>query len=223
MRARHVFFAAAALIAAYGCSGSVTARGIAQIRAISAVSNPASIDVFTDFNAVALALTNGAGAPYGSQPATFLSVGVRQTGTTTTIASGNIEAGVNGKYSLIPYQTGASTVGILALNDSTTAPGAVSFKVRLVHVNRNLGPVDLYIIDPDAELHESTPVLTNVNYQTATSYIELGAGIQKEIVLAEAGTTNEVGNVINATPASGAIHTLILLDNSGPILNIYND
>ncbi len=223
MRARHVLLVAAALVAAYGCGGAVTARGVARIRAISAVSNPPAIDVFTDFNAVALALTNGSGIGYGSQPATFLSVGVRQTGTTTTIASGNLQADVDGKYTLIPYQTGTSTVGILTLDDSTAAPGSVNFKVRLVHVNRNLGPVDLYIVDPDAELDESTPVLTNVNYQTATGYIELAAGLQKVIVLTQAGTTTEVGNVINATPSFGAIRTIMLLDNSGPTLNLYND
>lgn len=223
MRARHLFFAAAVLISTWGCGGSVTARGIAQIRAISAVTNPTAIDVFTDFNIVAIGLTNGSGAGYGSQPATLLSVGVRQTGTTASIASGNIQAEVGGKYSLIPYQTGTSTVGILALDDSVSAPGAVKFKVRLVHVDRNVGLVDLYFVDPDADLSESTPVLTNVNYQTATGYVELDAGIQKEIVVTQAGTTNVIGNIISATPSSGAVHTLMLLDHSGPALNIYND
>ena len=223
MRARHVFLAAAALVMAYGCGGSVTTRGIAQIRAISAVTNPSVIDVFTDFNIVAIALTNGSGVGYGSQPANSLSIGVRQTGTTTTIASGDVQAEVGGKYSIIPYQSGSNTVGILVLDDSVSDPGAVKFKVRLAHVDRNVGPVDLYIVDPDSDLSESTPVLTNVTYQTATGYIELDAGIQKEIILAQAGTTNVIGNVITTTPGSGAIHTLLLLDNSGPALNIYND
>ncbi len=210
-------------IAAFGCGGSVTNRGIAQVRAISAVSNPSSIDVFTDFNVVALGLGNGEGAVYSSQPAASLALGIRQSGTTTTIASGNLEAGVNGVYSIIPHQTSASTVGIIALLDNASAPTGANAKARLVHVDRNIGSVDLYYLDPDGELADATPVITNINFQQASGYVDLVAGLQKQLILTRTGTKTVVGSAVALTIPSGSVRTLLLLDDSGPQLNIYAD
>lgn len=225
MRAKHLLFGLVAGIAVAGCGGSLTNHGIAQIRAISAVTNPTRIDVFTDFNLVASDLVNGEEADYSNQTATFLSIGVRQFGTTQTIASGNLTPGVGQKYTIVPYQAGANAVALAILSDNEPAPAAGKFKIRLTHVDRLVAGVDLYYVDPDADLSEETPVVTNLNYQNATGYVELNAGLAKELVITLAGTTTVVGNEIALTAPDGAFRTLLLLDNgvAGAALNIYID
>ena len=213
----------AAVIAAYGCGGAVTARGLAQVRAISAVSNPGLIDVFTDFNLVAIGLENGGGGGYSSQTASFLSLGVRQTGTTTTIASGDLNAGVDKKYTVIPHQTGSSAIGIIALADDAATPGATKFMFRFVHVDRNSDAVDVYFLNPDEEPIDGTPIISNLDFQEATGYLELTAGIQKQIVMTEAGTTTVIGDPILLTPPTGSKRTFMLFNDGGPAVNIYSD
>lgn len=223
MRAKYILLGIAAIIAVNGCGGAVTARGIAQVRAISAVSNPGLIDVFTDFNLVAVGLQNGGGGGYSSQTADVLSLGVRQTGTTTTIATGNLNAGVDNKYTVIPHQTGSSTVGIIALADDAATPGTTKFMFRFVHVDRNTDGVDVYFLNPDDEPADGTPIISNLDFQEATGYLELAAGTQKQVVLTEAGTTNVIGDPILLTPASGSKRTFMLFNNGGPAVNIYAD
>lgn len=223
MRAKQILFGLAAILAINGCGGALTARGIAQVRAISAVSNPALIDVFTDFNLVAVGLTNGNGGGYSSQTATLLSLGVRQTGSTSTIVSGDLNAGVNNKYTIFPHQVTSNTVGIIVLEDNAASPGSTKFMLRLVHLNRNLDEVDLYFVDPDADLSASTPTISGLDFQQASGYIELTAGIQKEIVITEAGTTNVIGTSTTLTPAAGSIRTMMMFDNGNPAVNIYSD
>jgi hypothetical protein len=223
MKAKHFLFGLLGLVVIAGCGGSVTSRGIAHIRAISAVTNPSRIDVFTDFDIVGSDLTNGEGVPYDDQPSGNLSVGVRQFGTSTTLASGNIAIDVNDKVTLIPYQTGSNTIGILGFLDGTAAPGATKFKARIVHVDRFVGAVDVYFEDPDADLADKTPILAGLNFEGSTGYLELDAGIQKEFILTQAGTKTPIGNALAITGGNGALHTILLLDNSGPALNLYND
>lgn len=223
MRAKTILLGIAAILAVNGCGGALTARGIAQVRAISAVSNPALIDVFTDFNLVAVGLQNGGGGGYSSQTASLLTLGVRQTGSTTTIASGDLNAGVNNKYTIIPHQTGSSTVGIIALSDDAATPGAAKFMFRFVHVDRNSDAVDVYFLNPDEEPADGTPIISSLDFQEASGYLELTAGIQKQIVLTDAGTTTVIGDPILLTPATGSKRTFMLFNDGGPAVNAYSD
>ncbi|MBC8065411.1 MAG: DUF4397 domain-containing protein [Chlorobia bacterium] len=223
MRAKHLISGLALILVFAGCGGSVTSRGVAQLRAISAVSNPTRIDVFTDFNLIASDLTNGEGAGYSNQTATQLTLGVREFGETQTLASGNLDAAPGEKFTILPHQTGNSTIGILAIADNATTPAAGKFKLRLVHVDRLVGGVDVYVVNPGADLSLETPVLANVVFQKATAYVELTAGIQKDIVITSTGTTNQLGNLISLTPANGSIRTLMFFDSSGPALTLYSD
>lgn len=223
MRAKVVIFGLF-LLTILGCGGgALTTRGIAQLRAISAVTDPTSIDAFTDFNIVGTSLEVADATGYSNQTANLLTLSIRQTGTTNTLASATLNAGVDEKYTMFPYQTGASTVGILVAGDNTSAPAAAKCKVRFVHVDRLVGNVDVYYVDPDADLTEEDPVFINIPYQGGSGYIELDAGLQKEIIVTNAGTTNQVGNLISLTIPSLGVRTLLFLESSGPKLNIYTD
>lgn len=193
------------------------------MRAISAITNPAAIDVFTDFNLVATNLTNGQISGYSNQQADLLNVGIRQFGETETLVSGVVDAGVGEKYTLIPHQTGAASWAIIALPDNIDAPAANQFKVRLTHVDRFTGLVDLYFVDEGADLTLETPVATGIGFQSDTGYFSLPGGVQKEFVLTLAGKKTVVGNSIVLTPVAGSVRTLLLLDNGTPALNIYTD
>jgi hypothetical protein len=223
MRANQIFIGCLLAIFAIGCGGSLTNHGIAQLRAISAVTNPSAIDVFTDFNLVATNLHVGEGSQYSNQTASDLAVGVRQFGDNQTIVAGNISLGVGDKATLIPYQTGAATVGLMGFLDDATTPAVGKFKLRVIHADRFIGLVDVYFAAPGADLSLETPIITNLNFEEGAGYIELNAGIPSEITITQAGTVNVIGTPLQLTPPSQAVRTLILMENGGPVLNIYND
>ncbi len=222
MRAKVIVFGLLALTI-LGCGGAVTNRGIAKLRALSAVTTPTSIDAFTDFDIVGTGLEVNNITSYTSQAANNLTVAVRESGQTGTLASASLAAEVDGKYTMIPYMTGLSTVGILLANDTIDLPAVSKGKFRFVHVDRLIGNVDVYYVDPTADLTEETPIFSNVPYQGITNYVELSAGIQKEIIVTNTGTVNQVGNTISITAPSQAVRTLLFLDKGGPSLHIYTD
>jgi hypothetical protein len=223
MRAKYFLIGLLGLAAIGGCGGSVTTRGVAQIRAISAVTNPARLVVFTDFNIIGSDMSVGDVTGYGNQTATLMSIGARQFGTTQTLASVNLEPAVGEKFTILPFQNTLNSIGILVFQDGAAAPAAGKFKVRLGHVARLTGNVDLYVVGPGANLSQETPVATNLAFQNATGYLELTAGQPREIILTQTGTVNQIGNSIALTPAVASIRTLVLLESNGPKLNIYED
>lgn len=223
MRAKHLFLAVAAVVSLVGCGGSVTSHGIAQVKAVDFLTTPATVDVFTDFTFVATGLTVGVASDYSSQTASDLSVGVRQSGTTSTLASASLSAAVNGKYTVFAYPNATNDPALLILTDDFTAPAAASYKLRFVHADRLLGNVDVYVTSPSADLSTSTPILTNVALGGGSSYIELGVIGQVTVRMTNTGTTTVVGTPISFTPASGSFKTFAVYQSSGTQTVLYAD
>lgn len=225
MRVKHAFLALCAIAALVGCGGSTTedSGGEATMRALSVITSPASVDVFTDFELVAVGLVTGEMGGYGSINAGLVGVGVRQTGGTQTIASTDFTAGTGLRYTIVAYPNASNAPAVMAVEDDFTAPVAGKFKMRLFHVDRLIGNVDVYITAPGDSLSASTPVLTNVPFTGATSYVAHSAASQVSIRITTTGTTTQVGPEVLVTPADGSIKTLTLFNSGGPSINLYAD
>jgi hypothetical protein len=223
MKAKFLVVLTSALLALVGCGGSVTSQGIANVRGVSLTSSPAQVDIYSDFNLIGFGLSIGQVSPYSLQQANLLSVGVRQTGNTGALDSVNANFANATKYTVFAYPVGASALGLFILTDTTTAPAAGKFKLRLVHLDRLQTGVDVYFTDPDTDLTLESPVMQNVAFEDATAYVELLAGVSKQVRLTKTGTTTQVGSSINFTPVIGATQTLAYYDNSGPTVTLYTD
>jgi len=223
MRATHVIFGLAALAALVGCGGALTSHGIAKVRGIDALTSPTPVDIFTDFDLVATGLTVGQSSAYSSQTASDLSVGVRQTGTTTTLASTFLTTAPNGLYTVIAFPDAGNTPTVLAMADTFTAPTGTDWKIRFAHVDRLVGNVDVYVTAPAADLSTATPVITNQPLGSASAYVELTNIGQVSVRITLTGTTTTVGPEILVTPGSLSFKTLMLYENSGAKTVLFSD
>ncbi|MCC7228781.1 MAG: DUF4397 domain-containing protein [Fimbriimonadaceae bacterium] len=223
MRVRQFFFFGLVATALVGCGGSVTSNGIANIRGINASSSPALVDLFTDFNLIGFSIPSGQASQYSLQQAQLLTIGVRQTGTTTTIGSANFQPDPKTNYSVVFYPTGASAWSFLFLQDSVTAPAATKFKLRLINTNLGGGTVDVYFTDPDTDLTLETPVFDNIPFTGVTASIDLAAGIAKQIRITPGNSTTPIVPAINLTGVSGATHSLLLWNSAGPKATLLTD
>jgi len=78
-----------------------------------------------------------------------------------------------------------------------------------------VGNVDLYITAPGDTLAGATPVLTNIPFTGATSYITHATGAQVLIRYTLAGTKTQVGTDLFADFNSLAVRTLALYQSGG--------
>lgn len=223
MRAKQILLAALAALTLAGCGGSVTTDGIAKMRAMNFLITPSSVDLFTDFNLIAFNLGTGQGSAYSLQTASFLTIGVRQSGTTTTIASTNLNAGRDNNYTVVSYPNASNVPALITLLDDFTAPASAKFKIRLIHVDRLIGNVDLYVTAPGADLSTATPIASNISFTGATNYIESAGGSAISIRITNTGTTNLVGQEILITPPVGSFRTVVLYNDSGAKTTFFSD
>lgn len=223
MRTISTIVAAALGLLLFGCGGDTGTSGFTQLRAISAVSVPNQIDVFSDFNTIGANLSNGAASGYSSHPAGTLNLGMRQSGTTQTILTGSMTGLLNQRHTIIPHQTGTNSWAMIALVDDAAPAPVTKFRLRLVHVERFEGDVDVYFVEPGADLSTEVPIVTDLPFQTSTGYIELDAGDPMEIRITRANTLEEIGNIVAFTPPGASARTLMIFDDAGTRLQLYTD
>ena len=223
MRTISTIVAAALGLLLFGCGGDTGTSGFTQLRAISAVSVPNQIDVFSDFNTIGANLSNGAASGYSSHPAGTINLGMRQSGTTQTILTGSMTGLLNQRHTIIPHQTGTNSWAMIALVDDAAPAPVTKFRLRLVHVERFEGDVDVYFVEPGADLSTEVPIVTDLPFQTSTGYIELDAGDPMEIRITRANTLEEIGNIVAFTPPGASARTLMIFDDAGTRLQLYTD
>jgi hypothetical protein len=218
-----LILAAFASVIALGCGGAALSSGTAQLRTISAINSPAAVDVFTDVGAVATNLTVGEASGFSSHAAQIIGVTVREAGTSNILVSGSLNLNVNQRYTLYPYQAGSSTYDMIALVHNAGLPIPGKFRLRLVHVDRFSGPVDVYFAPSGANLALETPVIQNRSFESASGYVDLDSGVSRDITVTEAGTTNIVGSPISINAGSGTARTVVLYDDGSDTTSIYSD
>jgi hypothetical protein len=105
-------------------------------------------------------------------------------------------------------------VTTLILTDENTAPAGDSAKIRIVQASPGLGPVDVYITAPAADLTTETPDIITFAFQDASAYFTVPIGAQR-VRITTAGTKTVLVDVTGAAfPAltRGQIRTVIALD-----------
>ncbi|OJU63505.1 MAG: hypothetical protein BGO01_11965 [Armatimonadetes bacterium 55-13] len=206
-----------------GCGGSVTSQGISRVRALNLLDSPASIDVVSDGTLVALGLGTGNLSGYSQVQSGFVPFNARPDGSTNTIASFDLTASNNVNYTVVAYKNSSNQPAMSATIDDYTAPDAGLYKVRIIHLDRLVGNVDLYVTQPDADLADETPVVTNVPFEFATGYYQFTAGSSLEFRITNAGTKTVIGQALTLNPNAGVFRSIAIYDNSGVQTKLISD
>ncbi|HKE39075.1 MAG TPA: DUF4397 domain-containing protein [Casimicrobiaceae bacterium] len=169
-----------------GCSKSGGGSGNAQFRIFNAFSEATAVNAAVGGTVVAAGLgfqgmTHYVSVPSGSQTLLVNVVGAVSPLVNTTISLG----GAN--YSYLLYGT-SSLLGTTLAIDSFNDPGSGMFSVRVANAAAGVGPLDLYLTAPGADLTNTAPAVSNVAYGGITTFIALNTAPNFEIRFTPVGT-----------------------------------
>ncbi len=93
---------------------------------------------------------------------------------------------------------------------------ATEARLRIVHASPSAGPVDIYLVEPGADIgaDDVTPALTNVPFLADSGYLSVAAGDYEVVVTPTGSTTAAIGPAAIIL-AAGGIYTVAARDEAG--------
>lgn len=183
----------------------------ARIRVAHALAGGPAVDILVDGTKVASGVPFFAASGYLDVTAGSHQISITRAGETTPILGPtpvSVEAGR--AYTVVAHgATGiVSSLGIKAFLDDTTAPGAGSARVRLIHLSPDAPPVSLRV---NGIVLPGVPALS---FRDASPYVELPAGAPSIQAIVASGPS--AGAVAAALPLltleAGRIYDVFVID-----------
>jgi hypothetical protein len=197
----------AALLAASGCGGGGS-QG--KLRMMNASPNESGLDLLVDGKSVASAISYGNISDYISVDSGSRHVQIEASGTTTILIDENVSITSGGETTVMATNVAASISGLVLIDD-VTAPATWDASLRVVNASPALGPVDVYVVAPGADLVASTPVVRNLAFNGATDYQTLTAG-SFEVVMTAPGTPTPILDTGALNLTAGQNRTVVSMD-----------
>ncbi len=175
-------------LALVGCSkGHNSNGGDANVRVVNAFFEAPSLDYAMAGVVLAAALPFEGTRPYqnvanGTQTST-----VTVTGAGTPLVNSIITLVGGADYSYIMYGPVTAVGSILAVDDFTD-PGTGYFAIRVINTAAGIGPIDVYLTPPGADLTVTAPAVTGVAYGAVSIFTPVLLGANFEIRITPNGT-----------------------------------
>ena len=208
------------VLALVGCSkGSSNNGGSGNIRLFNAFLEAAALNVNVGGTTIAAAapferLTSYVSVPNGTQTFTVTVVGAQ-----SPLVNSSTGIGGDAHYTYIVFGPTTAVRTVFA-TDSFNDPGSGFYAVRVINTAAGVGPVDVYLTPPGADLTVAAPAVSNVGYGALSSYLSVAIGTNFEIRMTPTGTKNIV---FDSTPRIFAEHSgttiVIYSKGSGTLVN----
>ncbi|MBB5066870.1 DUF4397 domain-containing protein [Granulicella mallensis] len=207
------------LLAGLGLSGcqsiDINATHAAQVRVIVATPDSPAQDFYQNSSGLAYNLGFGTVTSYVPLPAGAYTLSSAKANTNQTLVSAKATFGSTKQYTVIVGNSLANMQETVLQDQSQPAPaGEVS--LRFVQQATHVGPVDVYLIPSGGKLAATSPVATNIDFNSNSGYINVPAGTYAIAVL-PAGTTPVPTTVTlhtstQVTYTSGSARTIVFID-----------
>lgn len=188
-------------------AAEVGQRNNALVRAIHAIPNAATVDIFDNetkiFNALRYRTTDGYVEVAAKRH--IFSVRPAGLGTNTPLAQDSIGLSA-GKHYTILITPGQSPLpaAIKIINDDFAAPDASKARVRLIHASPDAGSVDVYTQGTNVKISDK------ISFQEAGSYLEVAPTTAALEVRPTEGARNVIFTIPQLRLQAGGIYTIIL-------------
>lgn len=169
------------------CGHSGGGGGNAQIRVVNAFPEAAALNVTIAGTAVATGLPFQGLTQYVSVSSGSQTFTVNVTGTPTSLVNVTSSTGSGTNYTYVVYGP-LTAVGTLLTPDSFSDPGSGFFSIRVINAAAGIGPIDVYVTAPGADLTSTAPTVGNVGYGTATGFTSVVSGANFEVRATPIGT-----------------------------------
>jgi len=217
-RALLAMLCAAALIVT-GCSKSGGGGGNATFRVFNAFSAAGALNVTVGDTQVASGLAFQGMTPYVSVGNNVQTINVTVVGSGSPLVNTSTSLGST-SYSYILYGT-SSQLGTNLAVDTFNDPGSGMFAVRLMNAAAGVGPIDLYMTAPGADLTNTAPTVSNVAYGAITPFIAVNTAPNFEIRFTPLGTKNVIFDTAPRVFAEHSGTTIVAYSKgSGSLVNV---
>jgi Domain of unknown function (DUF4397) len=186
-----------------GCKGSHN-QNSTDVRMLNAVVDAEPLDMLIDDDAKLTAIAVGTTSSYSEFGSGSHDVKVRSATQGTVLVDKTLSF-ASGVHSTLVAFGKRSSLQVLVLTDDSTNPSSGHFKVRVVGLSPDAGPVDLYITSGDISTIPAT--IPNVGFGVSTDYTE-GAPASYRLIYTTAGTKDVLFQSASMSFADGQIITL---------------
>ena len=209
-------------LALTGCSksDSNSSGGDANIRVVNAFFEATSLDFNIAGSTIATALPFQGLKPYQSVNNGVQTFLVTVTGASTPLvnASSSINGGADYTYVVFGPLT---SVGTILAADGFNDPGSGFYAVRVMNTAAGIGPIDVYLTPPGADLTVTAPTVPNVAYGATTVFFSVATGGNFEIRITPSGTKQVIfDSAPKPFPEHSGTTILAYSKGSGTLVNV---
>jgi hypothetical protein len=187
--------------------------GQGKIRVMNASPDIGSLNILIDGKNVSSSLSYPGFTDYLSVASGSRKLEVQTVSSTTDLIDQNVSVSSGGSTTvmLVNY---ASDLSVLTLTDDNTAPTSGNFKMRVINASPTLGPMDVYILPQGESVPTSNATITNLAFQSASSYQTLTAG-SYEVYFTLPNTKSVYIDSGPITLTAGQIRTVVAINGVG--------
>ncbi len=208
------------VLALVGCSkGGSSNNSNGGIRFFNAFLEAPALNVVVAGTTIAPAAAFERLTPYVSVSSGVQTFTVTVVGAAAPLVTASSSIGGGGNYTYIVFGPTTAVRTVFAA-DSFNDPGSGFYAVRVINTAAGVGPVDVYLTPPGADLTVAAPAVSNVSYGAVSSYLSVAIGANFQIRMTPTGTKNVV---FDSTPRLFAEHSgttiVIYSKGSGTLVN----
>ena len=201
-----------------GCGSSS-----AKARIVNASPGEGAITATIGGTSVASSLDYGTGSSYATVSAGSVSLNVEQSSTSNSVLDETVSLTSKSTYTILLANYSTSVTAV-TLTDNNSSPSSGQFNLRLVQASPGLGAADVYVVSPGTSLSSTAASVTDLNFESASTYLPLAAGTY-EIYFTPTGqktasidsgaisfSSEEVRTVVGLNGSNGGFTTTVLDD-----------
>src|ERR1019366_362406 len=201
-----------------GCGSSS-----AKARIVNASPGEGAITATIGGTSVASSLDYGTGSSYATVSAGSVSLNVEQSSTSNSVLDEAVSLTSKSTYTILLANYSTSVTAV-TLTDNNSSPSSGQFNLRLVQASPGLGAADVYVVSPGTSLSSTAARVTDLNFESASTYLPLAAGTY-EIYFTPTGqktasidsgaisfSSGEVRTVVGLNGSNGGFTTTVLDD-----------
>ncbi len=190
-----------------GCGSSK-----ATARIMNASPGESAITATIGSTSVASNLDYGTASDYVSVSSGSDTLDVEQSDTSNSIIDQSISLSSSTTYTILiaNYSTSVKEV---TLTDNNSSPSSGDFNLRAVQASPSLGAADIYVVAPGTSLSSVSPSVTDLSFESASTYLALSAGTY-EIYFTPTGQKTASIDSGAISFSAGQVRTVVGLNGS---------
>jgi len=184
--------------------------GNSQVRLLNASPGESALTASVGGTSIDSTVNYGTASSYVSVTSGSATLGVEAAGTTSLLIDESITLSSSAYYTVLAGNY-SSAINATILTDDNTAPTSGNVSIRIVNASPALGTADVYVLAPGSSLSSATATVSNLNFESASSYQSLSAGTY-EMYLTQPGQKSAIIDSGPLTLTSQQIRTVVGLD-----------